>query len=322
MMSKHKKLIFHSIKGINIKNKKLKFKPNTGSVSSRSNDSIFNKTKNNNIYKTGPKTERKIMNGYKDRLLSAKSNFLLSSKSTYTLEKPSIYKYNESYIYKSFSNKKNQQNQANFYYNDKMLNDRYRVTKITNLFFKLKNVYNPHLNNYIIVKRRKNIIKEFIKQTKNNFNNNYKIKYYSPNFKKRNSILQCFNTIKEKSKVIDDNNSIANIVIKEFNKNKTNKKIINNIIKNKIKNHVLFPSALNIKPLLSPKIQMKTIKIIDNEFKNNTNRYNKNEKICCSPLIMNKLNKKNDSIFFKTLPQNYRINNNTYLNYSKTSLES
>jgi hypothetical protein len=327
-MSTQKKNFMNSIKTINIKNKKIL--SNTISISTRSNDSTIIKINNqNNNNKTEQKTKIKLENRFSDnsRLCSANNYFIKSSKSFFTLEKQPLNKNNEILNYGASLNKQNKQNQVNFYYNDNLFNDRYRVTKVTNHYFKLKNVYNPHNNNFRIVKKKKNLIKEFMRQTKNNFNHNYKIKYFSPSVKNRNSVLQCFNSIKEKTRNIDDNNSIANIVNKEMNKNRNNKKtqIINNYSnQNNYKKHIFFPSELNFKLSISPKnrMQIKAMKMVDDISKNNMNYYNKRENICGYPFFMNKLNKQFENFFFKTVPPNKRINNNDNLLYSKTSIES
>ena len=88
--------------------------------------------------------------------------------------------------------------------------------------------------------------------------------------------------------------------------------------------YAIIPSTIKVKPfnLKSNKLQIKTMKMIDDISKNNSNIiYNNNVRSTNSTLFRNKLNEKLENDFFKTLPKNNR-NNNIFLNYSKTHIES
>ena len=316
-MSTSTRIPMKSIKTINI-NKKLS--TNTGNFTAGSDESIIIKT-HNNIYNYNRSSIINIKNNNNvsiikpsQRIRSANQNnkFNKSSKSSFTIDKKTINKFNNYFNYNyllNSDNKENKQNQVNFMFNNSFLNNCYnnKLTKVNNYFLKINKIYNPHHNYFRIVKNEQNIINEFISQTKNNFNNNYKILYYNSDYKKRNTILKCFNTIKEKkSKSIDGKNSFENIIIKELSKNNNinifnnKKKIIN------IKKHLIFPSSFNIKDFIckSEKMKLKTIKMIDElsqtKFKT----------------ILNK-----NEIIFKTLPKT-RNNNDTYLDSKNSFIES
>lgn len=317
-----------SIKAINI-NKKIQ--SCIGNSTTRSNDSMLIKTTFNNINNKSSivNIQNYSLNLYRpnQRVHSANHNLNKSAKSAFIIEKKKFNQLYNIFNYDDFfnNNKENKQNQVNFFYNDSFYNNNYKLTKVNNYYFKLKNIYNPYRNNFRIVKNKKNIIKEFVTQTKNNFNNNYKIKYYSPDLEERDFMLKCFNTIREKSKKIDNINLVKNIVIKEIYKNNNNLKKANiKNIKYNLNKYSIIPSTIKIKPFISKssKLQIKTMKMIDDLSKNNSNIiYNNNARSINSTLFRNTLNKKLENDFFKTLPKNNR-NNNIFLNYSKTSIES
>ena len=323
-MSTSKKNQIKTIKTINI-DKKLS--SNFGNFTTGTDESMIIKTNHNNYNRSSILNiiQNNNLNLFKSnqRIRSANQNNKLnqSSKSTFTIEKKIINKYNNYFNYNSLlnnDNKENKQNQVNFMFNNSLLNNCYnnKLTKVNNYFLKLNKIYSPHHNYFRIVRNEKNIINEFISQTNNNFNNNYKILYYNADYKKRNTILKCFNTIREKkSKSIDGKNSFENIVIKELSKiNNVNifnnkKNIIN------IKRHLIFPSSFNIKDFIckSHKIKLKTIKMIDEISPKKVKTIsNLKERV-----IKSAFNKKKQ--FFKTLPKNRNNNNDIDLDYSKNS---
>lgn len=302
-----------------------------GNSTTRSNDSMVIKTTFNHINNKSSivNIQNNSLNLCRpnQRVHSASHNFNKSAKSAFALEKKTFNQLYNNFNYDDYfnNNKENKQNQVNFFYNDSSHNNNYKFTKVNNYYFKLKNIYNPHRNNFRIVKSKNKIIKEFVTQTKNNFNNNYKIKYYSPNLEKRDFMLKCFNAIKEKSKHIDNINLVKNIVIKEiYKKNNNLKKASLKNVNYNLNKYAIIPSTIKVKPfnLKSNKLQIKTMKMIDDISKNNSNIiYNNNVRSTNSTLFRNKLNEKLENDFFKTLPKNNR-NNNIFLNYSKTHIES
>ena len=328
-MSTSKKNQIKTIKTINI-DKKLS--SNLGNFTTGTDESMIIKTNNNNYNRSSILNiiQNNNLNLFKSkhRIRSANQNNKLnqSSKSTFTIEKKIINKYNNYFNYNSLlnnDNKENKQNQVNFMFNNSLLNNCYnnKLTKVNNYFLKLNKIYNPHHNYFRIVKNEKKIIKELMSQTKNNFNNNYKIYYYNSDSKKRNYILKCFNAIKRnKAKSIDSKNSIESIAIKELNKNNNILNVRNNKIN--IKKHIIFPSSINIKTFICKrgKLKLKTMKIIDEISQKNIKIISTKNK---ERMIKSALYKNNN--FFKTLPKNRNNNNNNnndndiYFDYSKTS---
>ena len=329
-MSTKKTKLIKSIKTININHK---FPTNFGNLSTNSNETIIIKT-NNNYNKSSilyPRNKNSL-NYFKPkpRHQSAQINnrFNRISRSTLANEKKTISKFynyfNYNTIISSNDNKENKQNQVNLIFNNSLLNNCYKNmnAKVNNYFIKLNKLYNPNHNYFQIIKDEKNIIKELISQTKNNFNNNYKLKYVNPDSIKRNHILKFFNSIRaNKTKNIDKRNSIEIIAVKEFYK------YCNNIIKNENKvislnKHIAFPSSFNMKTFVNKndKIKLKTVKIIDEISKQNCKTIDSKTNIYNSTLYKNRLTKKINGNFFKTLPKKNKYDNNDiYLDCSKTS---
>ena len=335
-MSTNKSIDIKTIKTINI-NKNKKLPSNYVNLSTNSNESMIIKT-NNNYNKSSIFNSRlnHSLNMFKhnNRVKSAQlqNKFNQISKSTLTIEKKTINKFYNYFYYNNFlnndnkENKENKQNQVSLIFNNSILNNYYKNkrTKLNNYFLKLTKFHNPHHNYFRIVKNEKNIIKELIAQTKNNFNNNYKIIYANPDSKKRNYILKCFNKIKDnKNKNIDSKNSIEIIAAKTLFKHyKNNFKVENEKIS--INKHILFPSSFNMKTFVNKKekIKLRTMKIADEISKKNFKTFSVKNKegIYKSALYRNKLFKNNGDDFFKTLPKNSRNETNDfYLDYSKSS---
>ena len=336
-MSSNKNRDIKTIKTINI-NKKIT--PNYANISTNSNESMVIKTNNNYHKSTTPNFRQKNSLNifkHKNRVQSAhlqnKANQIsLISKSTLAVEKKTINKFYNYFNYNNFfnidnkENKENKQNQVSLIFNNSILNNYYKnkCTKLNNYFLKLTKFHNPHHNYFRIVKNEKNILKELISQTKNNFNNNYKIIYANPDSKKRNHILKCFNKIKEnKTKNIDSKNSIEIIATKAlFKQYKNNCKVENEKIS--INRNIIFPSSFNMKTFVNKtkKIKLRSVKIANEITKQNikTIPIKNKEGIYKSVLYRNKLIQNNGDDFFKTLPKNNRNeSNDIYLDYSKSS---
>ena len=333
-MSTDKKKLIKSIKTISINKKN---SSNFQNLSTVSNDSMVIRTNNNIIYNNYNRSSTlnmwknnlsRIYNS-KYRVQSAQINYKPKqiSKSTITMEKKNINKFydyinNSNFLYND--NKENKLNQVSFIFNNSVLNNYYinKPIKVNNYFLKLNKFYNPHYNYFRIVKNEKSVIKELISQTKNNFNNNYKLKYLNPDPKKRKKILKWFNIIREnKRKNIDSNNPIEIIAIKSLSKNnKKKRKNDQNIIK--INKQIAFPSSFNIKNVInkSDKVKIKTMKITDEIIQENYKTLSdKNQEIIRNPLEKYKINNRGEKLF-KTVPKNDRnINNDNYYEYSKTS---
>ena len=235
-MSTDKKKLIKSIKTISINKKN---SSNFQNLSTVSNDSMVIRTNNNIIYNNYNRSSTlnmwknnlsRIYNS-KYRVQSAQINYKPKqiSKSTITMEKKNINKFydyinNSNFLYND--NKENKLNQVSFIFNNSVLNNYYinKPIKVNNYFLKLNKFYNPHYNYFRIVKNEKSVIKELISQTKNNFNNNYKLKYLNPDPKKRKNILKWFNKIREnKRKNIDSKSPIEIIAIKSLSKNNKKK---------------------------------------------------------------------------------------------------
>ena len=159
-------------------------------------------------------------------------------------------------------------------------------------------------------------------QTKNNFNNSYKIIYSSPDSRKRKYILNCFNSIKKnKNKNIDTKNSIKNIAMKEIFKN-TNKLIKKKKINHKstsAKNNpvLIIPSSINMTSFFtrSNKMNIKTMKLADNMSKEISYKILENNK---DRPIKSAFYRNNH--FFKTVPKtNQDIEKDNNLEFSKVS---
>lgn len=335
-MSTGKKIIIQSIKTINLKKKN---SSNFQNLSTVSNDSMIIRTNNNISYNNYNRST--TLNKWKNNLsriyhpnhrvqsaqLNNKPNQI--SKSTLTMEKKNINKF---YDYKSNflnnDNKENKENQVNFIFNNSILNNycSNKPVKVNNYFLQLNKFYNPHFNYSKIVKSEKNVIRELISQTKNNFNNKYKLRYFipSPEPKKGKKILKWFNKIREnKSKNIDKKNAIEIIAIKSIPKNNRKKKK-NEKNKININKHILFPSSFNINNFINKtdKVKIKTMKITDEIIQENYKTLsNKNQvNLYSSGLDQKKLINNMGEEVFKTVPKNGRnINNDYYYEYSKSS---
>ena len=226
-------------------------------------------------------------------------------------------------------NKENvsKENQVTLFFNNSFLNNYYNNINISRIkinknCLQLNDEYNPNNDYYKIVKNEKSLVNAFMSQTKNNFNNSYKIIYSSPDSRKRKYILKCFDSIKKnKNKNIDTKNSIKNIAMKEIFKN-TNKLIKKKKINHKntsAKNNpvLIIPSSINMKSFFtrSNKINVKTMKMADNiskesEYTNNENNKNRSVK---SAFYRN-------NHFFKTVPKTIQdIDKNNNLDCSKVS---
>ena len=326
-MSTPKKLPIKIIKSINI-NEKISYNPDN--YSTRTNDSMIIRT-NNNTY------NRPILSNVK------KSNFLnfnqitqdsrnrdkisIYSKSAWTIEKNNIKKYKNYFsnniLLKNKNNKikENKENQVTLIFNNSILNNYYSNININNFnknklnspkikkyILNLDEAYSPNKDYFRIIKSKKGLVNEFISQTKNNFYNNYKIIYSNADSKKRNYILNCFNSIREnKKKNIDNKNSIKYISAKEIYKN--NKMSLTNrkTDRDKIKKDLL--STINIDTLFvkNNKMKIKTMKLIDDISKDNFNIEYKKQQRIKTPYY------RNEDIF-KTLPKYKRSNyNNIFL---------
>ena len=334
-MSTNKNRDIKTIKTINI-NKKIS--PNYANLSTNSNESMVIKT-NNNYNKSTIQNFRQNNNSlyifkHKNRVQSAhlqnKANQISQiSKSTLAVEKKTINKFYNYFNYNNFvnnDNKENKQNQVSLIFNNSILNNYYKnkCTKLNNYFLKINKFYNPNHNYFRIVKNEKNILKELISQTKNNFNNNYKIIYANPDSKKRNYILKCFNKIKEnKTKNIDSKNSIEIIATKALFKHyKNNFKVENEKIN--INKNIIFPSSFNMKTFVNKtkKIKLRSMKIANEITQQNFKTISvKNKEGIYKPVLYrNKLIQNKGDDFFKTLPKNNRNeSNDIYLDYSKSS---
>ena len=325
-MSNNKE-ITKSIKILNI-NKDKKYQSN---FSTSSNESVAIRTINNNnknYSMSNIKNNSFNLYSSKKRLQSAKS-ISRSNKSTLTIGGGLLNKYNDYFKYNfllSNDNKENKQNQVNLIFNNSVLNNYYnkQKSKMNTHFIKLKKIYNPHNDYYRIVKSEKNIISELVSQTNNNFNNNYKIIYSNHDSKKRNYILRCFNNIREnKSKNIDNKNSIKSIALKELYK-KNNNRFNNKVAKVDSNKHIKFPDTFNMKDFIykTDKMKIKTMKMVDEMSKNSSISISSKskERILKSALYGNKLHKKDNNVFFKTIPKNKRTKkNNNKSDYLKNS---
>ena len=325
-MSNNKE-ITKSIKILNI-NKDKKYQSN---FSTSSNESVAIRTINNNnknYSMSNIKNNSFNLYSSKKRLQSAKS-ISRSNKSTLTIGGGLLNKYNDYFKYNfllSNDNKENKQNQVNLIFNNSVLNNYYnkQKSKMNTHFIKLKKIYNPHNDYYRIVKSEKNIISELVSQTNNNFNNNYKIIYSNHDSKKRNYILRCFNNIREnKSKNIDNKNSIKSIALKELYK-KNNNRFYNKVAKVDSNKHIKFPDTFNMKDFIykTDKMKIKTMKMVDEMSKNSSISISSKskERILKSALYGNKLHKKENNVFFKTIPKNKRTKkNNNKSDYLKNS---
>ena len=177
------------------------------------------------------------------------------------------------------SYKYNKGNHASIFFNNSLLNQKYHkiregqpsLIKVKKQYLKLNSVYNPHKNYSEVVYDRKHIIRVFLSQTKNNFNNNYYLIYSDPDKQKRNCISNSFKAIKNNiRKNIDNENSIKALAEKEIY-NKTNRKIFNDTKKYNKKNNIYIeiPSSFDLNNFLpkSNKFKIQTLNIADNILK-------------------------------------------------------
>lgn len=330
-MSTKKTKLIKSIKTINLNHK---YPAKFGNLSTNSNETIIIKTNNNynssSILNIKSKNSL-IVSHSKTRLQSAQISNKINkiSRSTLATEKKTINKFYNYFEYNNIilnnDNKENKQNQVNLFFNNSFLNNCYnnKRAKVNDYYVKLNEFYNPNHNYYRIVKDEKNIIKELISQTKNNFNNNYKLIYVNPDSIKRNNILRFFNSIREnKTKNIDKRNSIEFIAIKEFDKyfNSNTIKNENKVIS--LNKHIIFPSSFNMNTFVNKneKIKLKTVKITDEISKQNFKTIETKTNVYNSALYPNRILKKINGEFFKTLPKKNKYDNNDiYLDCSKTS---
>ena len=223
-----------------------------------------------------------IKNNAISKAIQKKNSFNQTSKSTFVEENLIYNKFKKGPKLTSltFDNSKyDKENQASIKFNNSLLNQKYHnikegqfnLTKVKNQYLKLSNVYNPHKNYSEIVNDRKHIIKVFLSQTKNNFNNNYYLIYSNPDKHKRNYISKCFETIKNNSrKNIDRENSIKALAEKEIYKRHTGK-IFNVTKKFNKKNNICIeiPSSFDINHFLpkSNKFKIQTLNVADNILK-------------------------------------------------------
>ena len=311
------------IKTINISNR---VSSNFGNYSTVSNDSVIIKTNSNtkSRFLLTDSKKKNILN-INDKKPGTNRKFSYSTKSTWACEKRAINRFNDyyfSYIKDKKKNKENasKENQVTLFFNNSFLNNYYNNINISRIkinknCLQLKDEYNPTHDYYKIAKNEKSLLNAFMSQTKNNFNNSYKIIYSSPDSRKRKYILKCFDSIKKnKNKNIDAKNSIKNIAMKEIFKN-TNK-----IIKKKKNNHkknasaknnpvLIIPSSINMKPFFtrSNKMNIQTMKLADNISKEILERP-----------VKSAFNRNNH--FFKTVPKtNHDIEKDNNLDCSKVS---
>ena len=317
------------IKTINISNQP---SSNFGNYSTVSNDSVVIKT-NSNTKSRFLLTDNKKINtlNLTGKKPGIQRKFNYSTKSTWACEKRSINRLNDyfSYIKDKKKNKENvsKENQVTLFFNNSFLNNYYKNINITRIkinknCLQLNDEYNPNHDYYKVVKNEKGLLNAFMSQTKNNFNNSYKIIYSSPDSRKRKYILNCFNSIKKnKNKNIDTKNSIKNIAMKEIFKN-TNKLIKKKKINHKstsAKNNpvLIIPSSINMTSFFtrSNKMNIKTMKLADNMSKEISYKILENNK---DRPIKSAFYRNNH--FFKTLPKtNQDIEKDNNLEFSKVS---
>ena len=303
------------IKTVNISNK---LSSNFGNYSTVSNDSMIIKT-NSNTKSRFLLTDSKKKNLLKlnDKSSGFKRKFNYSTKSTWACEKRTINRFNDyfSYIKEKKKNKENKEkvskeNQVTLFFNNSFLNNYYNNINISRIkinknCLQLNDGYNPTHDYYKVVKNEKSLLSAFMSQTKNNFNNSYKIIYSSPDSRKRKYILKCFDSIKNnKNKNIDTKNSIKNIAMKEIfkNTNKIIKKKKNNHKNTSVKNNpvLIIPSSINMKSFFtrSYKMNIKTMKLADNISKENEYKVLENNK---DRFVKSAFYRNNH--FFKTVPK-------------------
>ena len=88
-----------------------------------------------------------------------------------------------------------------------------------------------------IVKNNSSLLQSFLKQTKSNFNNKYKVIYSISDWKQKNKIKTLLNSIKKYQHKNDFPDCIKGKLIKRFSSAKTRIKSINKIIDNKNSNY-------------------------------------------------------------------------------------
>ena len=176
------------IKTINISNR---VSSNFGNYSTVSNDSVIIKTNSNtkSRFLLTDSKKKNILN-INDKKPGTNRKFSYSTKSTWACEKRAINRFNDyyfSYIKDKKKNKENasKENQVTLFFNNSFLNNYYNNINISRIkinknCLQLKDEYNPTHDYYKIVKNEKSLLNAFMSQTKNNFNNSYKIIYSSP----------------------------------------------------------------------------------------------------------------------------------------------
>lgn len=328
-MLKKKSQIIKYIKTVNISNK---LSSNFGNYSTVSNDSAIIKTNSNTKSRfllTNSKKKNIINLNEKKPEFQRKFNY--STKSTWACEKRAINRFNDYFSYikdkKQNKEKVSKENQVTLFFNNSFLNNYYNNINISRIkinknHLQVKDEYNPNHDYCKIVNNEKSLVNAFMSQTKNNFNNSYKIIYSSPDSRKRKYILKCFDSIKKyKNKNIDNKNSIQNIVMKEIfkNSNKIIKKKKNNFINISTKNNpvLIIPSTINMKSFFTRgyKMNVKTLKMADNISKENSYKVLENNK---ERLVKSAFYRNNH--FFKTVPKtNQDIDKDVNLDCSKVS---
>ena len=328
-MLKKKSQPIKYIKTVNISNQ---LSSNFGNYSTVSNDSVIIKTNSNtkSRFLLTDSKKKNILN-LTDKKPGFQRKFNYSTKSTWACEKRAINRFNDyfSYMKDKKKNKENvsKENQVTLFFNNSFLNNYYNNINISRIkinknCLQLNDEYNPNNDYYKIVKNEKSLVNAFMSQTKNNFNNSYKIIYSSPDSRKRKYILKCFDSIKKnKNKNIDTKNSIKNIAMKEIFKN-TNKLIKKKKINHKntsAKNNpvLIIPSSINMKSFFtrSNKINVKTMKMADNISKENEYKHIENNK---NRSVKSAFYRNNP--FFKTVPKTIQdIDKNNNLDCSKVS---
>lgn len=327
-MLKKKSQQIKYIKTINISKRT---SSNFGNYSTVSNDSVIIKTNNNpkSRFLLTDSREKNILNS-NEKNPGFKRKFSYSTKSTWACEKRAINRFNDyfSYIKDKKKNKENisKENQVTLFFNNSFLNNYYNnininKIKINKNCLQLNDEYSPNNDYYKVVKNEKSLMNAFMSQTKNNFNNSYKIIYSSPDSRKRKYILKCFDSIKKnKNKNIDTKNSIKNIAIKEiFKKGNKIKKKKNNHNYASAKNNpvIIIPSSINIKSFFtrSKKMNIKTMKLTDNISKENAYKILENNK---DRIVKSAFYKNNH--FFKTVPKAIQeLEKDNNLDFSKVS---
>ena len=220
-----------------------------------------------------------IKNNAISKAIQKKNGFNQTSKSTFVEENLIINQtrktnnlnkmiFDNNYIF-------NKENKA-VLFNNSLLNQKYyrirhnqfsNLTKVKDQYLKLNNIYNPHKNYSEVVNDRKHILKAFLSQTKNNFNNNYYLIYSDPDKHKRNYISKCFESIKNiNKKNVDKGNSIESLAEKEIYSKSKAKMFDSSKRFNKKNNiNITIPSSFDINIFVpkSQKFKIQTLNYAD-----------------------------------------------------------